>query len=254
MALICVASAKGSPGATTAALTLSATWGRAVVLADVDFAGSDLMYRLEADPDVRAGDGVLGYLSAWDRDGRADIFEHTLRVMSGQDVLMGAIPSRAGELVGRWSDLARLLSQENEVDIIVDCGRLQPDFPGRPLLDVADALVIVTRPLIDGVAHALARAAEAVDVLEPAAECCIAVVTDPRDTRSLHEIELLVDRAGLPVHMLGRLADDPDGVALLSGRWSGRLERTMLIRSARGLARKLQTRMLTPRAPAPSVV
>lgn len=225
-----------------------------MVLADLDFAGSDLMYRLESDPDIRAGDGVLGYLSAWDHDGRADIFEHTLRVMSGLDVLMGAIPSRAGELVGRWSDVARLLSQEGGIDIIADCGRLQPDFPGRPVLAAADALVLVTRPLIDGVAHVLARAAEAVDVLEPGAECYIAVVTDPRDTRSPHEIELLVDRAGLPVHLLGRLADDPDGVALLSGRWSARLERTILIRSARGLARKLQARMLTPRGSVSSVV
>jgi MinD-like ATPase involved in chromosome partitioning or flagellar assembly len=254
MALICVASAKGSPGATTTALTLTATWGRSVVLADADFAGSDLMYRLEADPDFRAGDGILACLSAWDRDGAVDIFEHTLRVVSGQDVLMGAIPSRAGELTGRWSDVARMLSHEDDVDVIADCGRLQPEFPGWPLLAVADALVLVTRPLIDGVAHALARAAEAVDVLEPGAECCLAVVTDPRDTRSLHEIETLVDRAGLPVHMLGRLADDPDGVALLSGRWSGRLERTILIRSARGLARRLQTRLLTPRPAATSVM
>lgn len=254
MALICVVSAKGSPGATTAALTLSATWGRAVVLADVDFAGSDLMYRLEAEPDVPTGDGVLSYLSAWDREGRADIFEHTVRVASGQDVLIGPIPSRAGELAGRWSDLAHLLSHEDGVDVIADCGRLQPEFPGQALLAAADALVLVTRPLVDGVAHALARAAEAVDVLEPEAECHVVVVTDPRDTRSPNEIESLVDRAGLPVHVLGRLADDPDGVALLSGRWSGRLERTMLIRSARGLARKLQTRLLTASGGIPSVV
>jgi hypothetical protein len=39
--------------------------------------------------------------------------------------------------------------------------------------------------------------------------------------------------------VLGRLALDPEAVGLLGGAWSGRLEKSLLIRSARELAGKL---------------
>ena len=43
--LISIASAKGSPGASTSAHVLAAVWPRPVVLAELDPVGSDLVYR-----------------------------------------------------------------------------------------------------------------------------------------------------------------------------------------------------------------
>ena len=43
--LISIASAKGSPGASTSAHVLAAVWPRPAVLAELDPAGSDLVYR-----------------------------------------------------------------------------------------------------------------------------------------------------------------------------------------------------------------
>src|SRR5260370_41902593 len=48
MALIAIASDKGAPGVTTAALALAAVWPRPVLLAECDPAGGDLVYRFPA--------------------------------------------------------------------------------------------------------------------------------------------------------------------------------------------------------------
>ena len=61
----------------------------------------------------------------------------------------------------------------------------------------------------------------------------------PAGARSQREIDALVERADLPVTMLGRFAHDPDGVGLLGGTWSGRLDKTLLVRSGRELAARL---------------
>ncbi|MEV4258789.1 hypothetical protein AB0J52_36990, partial [Spirillospora sp. NPDC049652] len=46
-----------------------------------------------------------------------------------------------------------------------------------------------------------------------------------------------------PVSVLGGLALDPKGAELLSGQWGGRLDRTLLVRSAREVAATLLTRV-----------
>jgi MinD-like ATPase involved in chromosome partitioning or flagellar assembly len=243
-----VASAKGSPGATTAALTLCAAWGGPALLVEADPAGSDLSYRLPVGGDgARAG--VIGFLTETDRSGSADVRDHTVRLPSGPRVLVGPTPSRTGELAGRYGDLATHLTALDHTDVVVDCGRLTPDSPARALLGAFEALVMVTRPLVDGVAHLLARIADAVELLPPEARCYVLVVTDPRDTRSQHEVETLIERAGLPAHILGRIVEDPDGVAMLSGGWSSRLEKSLLIRSARDTARRLRARLAVPPVP-----
>src|SRR5690606_39436394 len=49
------------------------------------------------------------------------------------------------------------------------------------------------------------------------------------------------------VTVLGGLALDPKGAELLSGRWGGRLDRSLLIRSAREVAAELVARIATTR-------
>ena len=52
--LVSVASVKGSPGVTSAALALAAVWPRPVVLLEADSCGGDLAYRCSA-----AGGGAV---------------------------------------------------------------------------------------------------------------------------------------------------------------------------------------------------
>lgn len=241
MALIAVASAKGSPGATTASLTLSAVWPRETLLAELDPSGSDLLYRLR-DTDrspLSADSGVLGLLNSEGVDGGSDPLAHAVSVGVGLDLLVGPPPARVGEIAGRWEELGRRLAAATALDVLADCGRLHPDLSSRSVLAAADAAVIVTRPTIDGVAHLLARTAEIVDLLPTGAPLFAVVVTDVRDSRSQREIDSLAERAELPIRVLGRLAYDPEAVGMLGGAWSSRLERSLLIRSARELASKL---------------
>jgi hypothetical protein len=46
--------------------------------------------------------------------------------------------------------------------------------------------------------------------------------------------------------VLGRVALDPKGAGLLAGDWVGRLDRSLLVRSVREIARQLATRLGAP--------
>ena len=248
MSLIAVGSAKGSPGATTVALTLAAVWPRRALLAELDPTGSDLLYRLRGvdRAPLSADSGVLGYLAGGAADGGGDPLAHSEQVGAGLDILVGPPPARVGEVAGSWGVLADRLAGTPAVDVLADCGRLHPGSPALEVLTRAAAVVFVTRPTIDGVAHLLARAAELTGVLAEGTMLHAVVVTDVRDARSQREIDQLAERADLPLEVLGRLAVDPEAVGLLGGAWSGRLERSLLIRSARELAGKLDKVLPVP--------
>lgn len=249
MALIAVGSVKGAPGATTVALTLAAVWPRRALLAELDPSGSDLLYRLRGvdsaplSPDT----GVLGYLSGGDAAGGGDPLAHAQQVGAGLDVLIGPPPARVGEVAGSWGIVAERLAESPAMDTLADCGRLHPDSPALDVLVHASAVLLVTRPTVDGVAHLLARGAEMADLLPDSIPLYTVVVTDVRDARSQREIDQLAERAELPLEVLGRLAVDPEAVGLLGGAWSGRLEKSLLIRSARELAGKLDKALSTDR-------
>jgi hypothetical protein len=76
------------------------------------------------------------------------------------------------------------------------------------------------------------------------------------------EVAYAVAQAGVPLRRAAGLARDPRGAGLLSGTWGGKLDRTLLLRSAREVAGQLvaapapgDDRKKTPRTggtPAPS--
>jgi hypothetical protein len=247
MALVAVGSVKGAPGATTVALTLAAVWPRRALLAELDPSGSDLIYRLRGvdKAPLSPDGGVLGYLTGGEATG-GDPLAYAQQVGAGLDMLVGPPPARVGEVAGSWGMLAEQLAGTPGLDTFADCGRLHPESPAREVLTHAAAVLLVTRPTIDGVAHLLARAAEVADLLSDTTPLYAVVVTDPRDARSQREIDQLAERAELPLEVLGRLAVDPEAVGLLGGAWSGRLEKSLLIRSARELAAKLDKALPDP--------
>lgn len=157
MTLIALCSAKGAPGVTTLACTLGAVWPLSVLVAECDPSGGDLAVRFG----LSGRSSVSSYLFA-KRDG-ADaatpgrILDHCQRLPGGLEVLVGALGIEASAAIDRELGQGALFSSDapdDAPDVIADCGRLLPGAAGQQrLLASADAIVIVTRPDLPGIAH-----------------------------------------------------------------------------------------------------
>lgn len=247
MTLLAIAADKGSPGVTTTAVSLAAVWPRRAILAEFDPFGGDVAYRLRGPRGVPLSPetGVLSLALAVRRGAQPDqVYEHVQQLDGGLEVLLGLSSGEQNAgMAGLWAPMATLLDQVDDVDVIADCGRL---YPGAPTLDVckqASAVVLVVRPTIDSVAHLRTRAAVLVRDLNSGAAggipLYVVVVAGARDDKSPREIQQVLDQSEIPATVLGRIADDPQGAGMLTGEWVGRLNRSLLIRSARDIAGRL---------------
>ncbi|GAA1851945.1 hypothetical protein [Actinomadura bangladeshensis] len=283
MALIALAADKGAPGVTTAAVALGAVWPRPVLVAECDQAGGDLVYRLPAAAQSGDGDGDGGMLNpsrgllslaATARRGlRPDqIAEHCQRLVGGLDVLVGLTNAeQAQAMTWLWGPLGRAFAGLAPVDVIADCGRLGAGTPLTDLMREADMVVLLTRATLEQVAHLRERVGALTEELRGGPPIGVLVLADPRDFRgSVAEVDRIIAGArgrgqapdpapgpaqGPPppgVTVLGGLALDPKGADLLSGQWGGRLDRSLLIRSAREVAADLVGRLAPPPAAAPA--
>jgi hypothetical protein len=236
MSLILVASVKGAPGATTSALALAATWPRPAMLAELDPDGGDIRYRLDAsDGQPLDEEPALHTFAAEVMEG-PDVRDFTQELPGGLEILVGLPNAEFSEQVERrWAPIGALLEATSGRDVIADCGRLTPISPTEELFPYAAALLLVTRPTVDGVAHLRAR----IEAMDDAPPIFVALVTGQADSRSPRQVQGILDDAGLPATVLGRIAYDPIGAGTLAGEWSDRLSRSWLMRSARDLASKL---------------
>ncbi|MEU7741679.1 hypothetical protein [Nonomuraea sp. NPDC049158] len=234
MALIVLAADKGAPGVTTAATALAAVWPRPVLLAECDPAGGDLAYRLPAADGgvLNPGKGLLT-LAATARRGLepAQIHQHTQKIVGGLDVLAGLTHGeQAAGLTWLWGPLGRALAAIPDADVIADCGRLGGHPQIGDLMAQAEQVVLLTRATLDHVAHLRER-------LSITKAHGVAVIADPRNYRSsIDDVRRIV---GPSVKFVHGLAHDPKGAELLRGQWGGRLDRCLLIRTARDLAGRL---------------
>jgi hypothetical protein len=259
MALIAIAADKGSPGVTTASVALAAVWPRPVLLAECDPAGGDLVYRLPA-----AGGGRLDprrgllNLAVAARRGLAphQVWEHTQKLHGGLDILTGVSGAEQGaglELL--WGSVGRLLADVPRADVIADCGRLGADGPIYDLLAHAAAVVLLTRATVGEVVRLRDRAAAVTAALAKrgwtAARVKVVVIADYRHIgAAVDEVGQALRGSGAPVRVLGGLAHEPKSAEQLSGQWGGKLDRSMFIRTARGIAAGLAADLPEP-APAP---
>ncbi|SEM04885.1 hypothetical protein [Nonomuraea pusilla] len=234
MALIVLAADKGAPGVTTAATALAAVWPRPVLLAECDPAGGDLAYRLPA-----ADGGVLNpargliTLGATARRGLepAQLHQHTQKIIGGLDVLLGLTHGeQAAGLTWLWGPLGRTLAALPDGDVIADCGRLGAHPQLGDLIAEAEQVVLLTRASLDHVAHLRER-------LAISKANGVVVIADWRSYRS--SIEDVRSIVGGSVEFVHGLAHDPKGAELLRGQWGGRLDRSLLVRTARDLAARL---------------
>jgi cellulose biosynthesis protein BcsQ len=247
MALYALASAKGAPGTTVTALALATVWPTDPVVADMDPAGSDLTWWCrtpEGEPlDVNRG---LLSLGAGVRRGvdEVDLDDHLQDVDGGIRVLAGvASPSQVGGLGAAWSAIPTVYSGYRD-DVIADCGRVLPGSASLPVLQRADAVLFVVRPTIESMAHLRERLTSLREVLETGAggvPVGIAVVTSYRDTRSVPDLQQLLDAHGLRARVLGVIAEDERAADSLRGvAWSRGVRKSLLFRSAAEIAGELQ--------------
>jgi MinD-like ATPase involved in chromosome partitioning or flagellar assembly len=248
MALIAIASDKGAPGVTTAALALAAVWPRPVLLAECDPAGGDLVYRFPAADgghlDPRRG--VLS-LAVVARRGMQpqQVWEHTQKLHGGLDVLAGVTNAEQGAgLSLLWGPIGKVLASLPQADVIADCGRLGADGPLYDLLAEATTVVLVTRVHVADVIRlrdrAAAFAAAAASRGRRGFGVGVVVVADHKKFRAaLGEVQQVLGQANAPATVLGGIAHDVKGADLLAGEWGGNLDRTLLIKTAREVAQHL---------------
>lgn len=247
MALIALAADKGAPGVTTAAIALGAVWPRPVLVAECDPAGGDLVYRLPGENGMLdPSKGLLSLATSARRGLRPELIgAHTQRLAGGLDVLLGVTNSEQAQGLGwLWSPLGRSFSIIPGVDVLADCGRLGAGNPMIDLLREADLVVMVTHASLEHVAHLRERIiALSGDLPKQRTQIGVVVIADPRGYRgSISEVERVIVSSKLPATVLGGLAYDAKGAQMLRGDWGGRLDKSLLIRSARELAVQLLQR------------
>jgi MinD-like ATPase involved in chromosome partitioning or flagellar assembly len=248
MALIAIASDKGAPGVTTAALALAAVWPRPVLLAECDPAGGDLVYRF---PAVGGGHldprrGVLS-LAVVARRGMQpqQVWEHVQKLHGGLDVLAGVTNAEQGAgLSLLWGPIGKVLASMPQADVIADCGRLGADGPLYDLLAEATTVVLVSKVHVADVIRLRDRATAFAAAAQSRGRrnfgVGVVVVADHKKFRaSLGEVQHVLGQANAPATVLGGIAHDTKGADLLNGEWGGSLDRTMLIKTAREVARQL---------------
>ncbi len=262
MALIALAADKGSPGVTTAALALAATWPRRTLLAEVDPAGGDLVYRSSAqsggslDPNT----GMLS-LAATARRGLAagQLWDHAQRLTGGLDVLVGlGNAEQSVGLRGHWGELGRACAELNEspdagtaADVIADCGRIGPESPVLDLLRHAVLVLLVAGSSPEQIARVRDRAAAMSATLHgtdgggalrmgmPAIG--VLVVGDAQSgARLAGQVNNMLIASNCGARVVGFVAHDVPGAEQLAGRRRGRVEKSLLIRSIRKVVEDVQ--------------
>ena len=231
MSTVCLASAHGSPGVTTTAVALAATWPqhRRCLLVEADPFGGVIAAR------YGLGDTPgLSSLAADSRRGLDDeaVWSHAQQLPGAIPVLVG--PATAEEAQVVLADLAGPLAgwvgTQSEIDVIVDCGRIPPGLTPIAAVD-AGVVMVLARPTLDQ----LRPAAHRVGALNArGADAALLLVGDqPYGSGEV--------TAALQTYVAGVIAWDPRTAAVLSGAHGTvrGLRRSRLVRSTATLAEQL---------------
>lgn len=246
--LVSVASVKGSPGATSAALVLAAAWPRPIVLLEADPSGGDLAYRCAAarGGPVAASPGLL-QLAAALRGGHpssAIVVEKAQSLACGVSLIQGV--TRAGQaraLSGLWPAIASAC-KEAEVDVIADLGRFDATSTVTPLAEHSESLLIVAATTLESVLHLREDVPDLVRSLpRPGANIVVPVLVgpEPHAGRDRSDLDSLLGKAGIALRPAESMPLDSKALARLERgeSSSGRLGRTLLMRGAKNIAASL---------------
>lgn len=247
--LVALTSAKGSPGVTSAALALTAVWGRPVVLVEADPAGADLAFRCRAayGGAVYASKGLVT-LAAAARGGAPDpdvLGRHAEMLAGGVRLLQGiSSPGQARALLGLWRAIAHAFCESAD-DVVVDLGRLEASSATMPIAQAADVVLPVAKASLESVMHLRENLTELLPQVckgEDERVLPLLIGPDASAENDCADLDELLARAGRPVMASLPLAHDPRALVRLEAgeRAGGRVGRTMLLRRARHIVQTLQ--------------
>ena len=247
MMLVAVCSLKGSPGVTTFCVALAAHWpaqDRCLVL-ECDPSGGDLATRFSLAPSP----GLVSLAAAARHGSEPDmLWQHTQELPGGLPVV--AAPPGADHALAALVTLAskssasvsalRMAAGATNMTVIADCGRVDPTSAALPVVQSADAMVLLTRAHADDLAHVATRVT-AVSRWSP--RPALLLVGDGYSTAEVSR--------ELEVPIFGRVPEDGPGAAVLRGhrRSQGRLSRSPLGRAASNVARALLANLTAPSSP-----
>jgi hypothetical protein len=157
MAILALASLAGSPGVTTVAVGAALNWPRPVILVEADTSKSSSIL-----PGFLRGqvDHALGLtpLSVDHQRGDitlANLWAQTIELAPERYVIPGFSSLQAARgTTTLWVALGAALAGRDAagVDVLVDFGRLSPNDSRMPLLQQADGVLLVARPVLPDVA------------------------------------------------------------------------------------------------------
>lgn len=157
MAWTLLAHCGGSPGVTTTALGLTLTWPTDVVLVDADPhpMQSVLAGYLQGLPAGGRGLAALAQQYRSNPTSRADLAER-LVTLDAQRQHCQFLPGfnhlgQARLFEPFWEQLATDLATL-KADVVIDCGRLGPDGPPKPLTQKARQLLFILQPTLSQIA------------------------------------------------------------------------------------------------------
>lgn len=260
MAIISIVSAKTAPGVTTAATALAVTWPAPVLLVGADPAGDDIIGGYLgpwiAKGWVQPAKGIVTFATATrhtEPDQIGDLAAHTQLLPGSRNarVLLGV--SDPAQIIGvgpaGWQRLAKALvataGAGSTSDAIVDCGRFGALTP-RPLLDVADLVLVAVRPQRRSVlaARPLLRALQQQFPPERLGLAVVAATPEQADE--------VVEVLGVPAGV--QLPTDVPAAQAFSDAVTAPPRRSVLTRTATAAGIRLHHALNRPQVPRPHLV
>jgi hypothetical protein len=231
------ASARSSPGVTTAMLACASVWPGRVLLVEASEDGGALAARFALP--IEPGLLTLVAASRHNTTDGAQTLEPHLQPLPGTEqivALVGPVSAEPAQALLRTAAgrVATLLAAvADDTDVLIDAGRLTTASLARPLLAAADRLVLVTRPRVEELT-ALAHRLPHLATLGPQPEVLL-VGQRP------YGPDEVADTLGVTV--VGVLAHDDDAAHALAAAGSARrLGRSRLLRTGAGIVDTLHTK------------
>jgi hypothetical protein len=248
--IVAIGSDKGSPGATTLATVLGLVWpspDRVVV--ELDPRGADLPYRLMlAGGQPMATAPSIAALAVDARPGAAaaQLGRYAQPTALGVPVIPGELSSRANGRIAAHLPAIAAAAAAWPGTALADLGGLHPSNPAMVLARAAEAVLLVTRPSLEGLGHLRDRIDELTELVgdprRTGSTVGVVLVAEPGNGASaMAQAAKLLESIGSPATVVGVLAHDPASArALWSGPASRKLLRGPLVQSGRALADRIR--------------
>ena len=219
MSIILFTSLSGSPGVTTSAVAATFNWHRPAMLleADTSKTSSVLPGFLRGEIDHSLGLSPLSLIQQRGELTAQSLIDQSIKLADDRYFIPGFNnPADGLGTTSLWGALGTTLGslEGAGIDVLIDLGRLLPNDARIPLLQIADSVLVTTRPLLPDIFAATARVAELRRVLTAAGHeghLGLWIIDGTIETYSANEIYQVLD---IPVVAL--IQNDPRGAAVYS--------------------------------------